>query len=99
MIYGVLGSRRVIYGHIHMPFVRRMATRTVANSGAVSQSFDGDRRAAYALLDGDTVEIRRVEYDVEEEVRLLSHSDDPFATSTIETLRTGRYSPLRATGS
>jgi hypothetical protein len=39
-----------------------------SHSGAVSQSFDGDRRAAYALLDGDAVEIKRVEYDVEGEV-------------------------------
>jgi putative phosphoesterase len=98
-IYGVLGSRYVVYGHIHVPFVRRLSTVTVANAGAVSQSFDGDPRACYALLDADSVEIRRVEYDIEEEVRLLLGSDDPFAESTIETLRTARYAPLRADGS
>src|SRR5262249_39248576 len=48
-VYAVLGSTRVLYGHIHTPFVRRRATFTLVNTGAVSQSFDGDPRAAYAL--------------------------------------------------
>lgn len=95
-VYGLLGSRCVVYGHIHVPFVRRLPTFTVVNAGAVSLPFDGDRRAAYALIDGDAVEIRRVHYDVEEEIRLLLAIDDPFAASTIETLRTGRYAPLSA---
>ncbi len=98
-IYGVLGSTRVLYGHIHLPFVRRLATFTLVNTGAVSQSLDGDTRAAYALLDDDHIEIRRVEYDVEQEIRLLLRSDDPFARSTAETLRTGRYVPVSATSS
>ncbi len=94
-VYGVLGSSRVVYGHIHTPFVRNLRTLTLSNTGAVSQSFDGDTRAAYALVDDDRVEIRRVEYDIETEVRLLLRSNDPFAESTAQTLRTGRYVPLR----
>jgi putative phosphoesterase len=90
-VYGVLGSTHVVYGHIHCPFVRRVSGFTVTNSGAVGLSFDGDRRASYALIDGQQVEIRRVDYDVEAEIRLLLRSDDPFAASTAETLRTGRY--------
>jgi len=93
-ICGVLQSRHVVYGHIHQPFVRRLSTFTVVNSGAVSLSYDGDPRAAYALIDGDHVEIRRLEYDVEKEIRLLLRTDDPFAESTAETLRTGMYVPL-----
>jgi hypothetical protein len=31
-------------------------------------SFDGDPRAAYAPLDDDRIEIRRVAYDVEDEI-------------------------------
>ena len=96
-VYGVLRSTRVLYGHIHVPFVRHLATFTLVNTGAVSQSFDGDTRAAYALLDDERIEIRRVEYDIEEEIRLLLRSDDPFAQSTAETLRTGR--PVSAASS
>jgi putative phosphoesterase len=98
-VYGVLQSSLVVYGHIHQPFIRRLSTFTVANSGAVSLSYDGDRRAAYALIDGEHREIRRVEYDVKEEIRLLLSTNDPFAESTAETLRSGRYVPLPAVGS
>lgn len=88
-----------MYGHIHHPYVRRLATFTVANSGAVSLSYDGDARASYALVDDDRIEMRRVEYDVEEEIGLLLRTDDPFAESTAQTLRSGRYVPLAMDGS
>jgi putative phosphoesterase len=94
-VYGVLDSTHVVYGHIHQPFVRRLSTFTLVNSGAVSQSYDGDPRAAYALLDDGQVEIRRVEYDVETEIRLLLSSADPFAESTAATLRSGKYVPVK----
>ena len=85
-----IGTARVVYGHIHVPFVRRLPQLTVVNSGAVSLSFDGDPRASYALIDGDRIEIRRVAYDVEKEIELLMHSADPLRESTAATLRTGR---------
>ena len=61
-------------------------------------SYDGDARASYALMDDDGIEIRRVEYDAEEEIDLLMRSDDPFAESTARTLRTGRYVSPAAAG-
>lgn len=91
--YGTLGAKVVVYGHIHRPFVRRLAGLTVVNAGAVSLSFDGDPRASYAVIDNDHVSIRRVAYDTDAEIELLLQSDDPFRTSTIATLRTGRYAP------
>ncbi len=97
-VFAALHAKRVIYGHLHVPFVRRLPALTLVNSGAVGQSFDGDPRAAYALFDGDRFEIRRVEYDIDEEVRLLMSTNDPFARSTVETLRTGRYAPLLPRG-
>jgi putative phosphoesterase len=69
--YGPLQCRAVVYGHIHHAFVRRLSKFTVANSGSLSFSYDGDPRAAYVLIDGDEIIIRRVEYDVEEEIRWL----------------------------
>ena len=92
-VFGALPTSRVVYGHIHVPFVRRLVGMTVVNAGAVSQSFDGDPRASYAVLEGDSVEIRRVAYDVDKEIDLLLRSDDPLRESTAATLRTGRYAP------
>jgi putative phosphoesterase len=61
-----------VYAHIHRPFVRRLSGLVVANSGSVGLPYDGDRRAAYLLIDGTAPTIRRVEYDVEAEMRTLS---------------------------
>ena len=52
---------------------------TVANSGSVSLSYDGDRRAAYLLLDDSKPSIRRVEYDVDKEIKALSDRRIPHA--------------------
>src|SRR5947209_4005673 len=60
-------ERRLVFGHTHLPF-RRGGPGGVEliNPGSVGMPFDGDPRAAYALLhDGDRVEHRRVPYDYE----------------------------------
>ena len=92
--YGGLGAATVIYGHIHTPFVRRLPGLTVANAGSVSLSYDGDPRASYLLLEDGGVTIRRVEYDVEREVRGLKESGYPLAGWHGETLRKAKYVPL-----
>jgi diadenosine tetraphosphatase ApaH/serine/threonine PP2A family protein phosphatase len=58
-------STRVVFGHTHLPFVRRSDSGIeLINPGSVGMPFDGDPRAAYAVLgDDDAVEHRRVEYD------------------------------------
>ena len=91
--YSVLGSRRVVYGHIHRPFVRRLPTLTIVNSGSVSLSYDGDPRSAYVLLDDDQVTIRRVEYDIEREVKMLFEAQYPFAAWIADMLRKGAPVP------
>jgi putative phosphoesterase len=90
-VYGPVRSNVIVYGHIHCPYIRRLERLTIVNAGSVSLSYDGDPRAAYALLDDGRVEIRRVSYDVEEEVAKLFASGDPCAEATAETLRTGKY--------
>jgi putative phosphoesterase len=92
-LYGPLGTPRVVYGHIHRPYIRRLPSLIVANSGSVSLSYDGDPRAAYLLLDGDEISVRRVEYDVEEEVTELSARRHPHAEWLAAVLRAGKYLP------
>ncbi|MGA7236331.1 MAG: metallophosphoesterase family protein [Bryobacteraceae bacterium] len=78
-VYGPLGHAVVVYGHIHRSFIRPVSGMTVANTGSVSLSYDGDPRAAYLLLDDSVPSIRRVRYDVEREVSALSSSGIPHA--------------------
>ncbi len=45
--------------------------KTLVNVGSVGQPRDGDWRACYVLLDGDTLHYRRVEYDIETTVKKI----------------------------
>ena len=78
-VYGPLGQPIAIYAHIHVSFIRSLPAMTVANTGSVSLSYDGDRRAAYLLLDESGASIRRVEYDVDKELKALSGCGLPHA--------------------
>jgi predicted phosphodiesterase len=91
-VYGALGQPIVVYGHIHRPYVRSPSSSQgramiVANTGSVGLSYDGDCRASYLLLDSGNVTIRRVEYDIEKELQILSTCDLPHADWIARTLR------------
>jgi predicted phosphodiesterase len=56
-------ERRLVFGHTHLQFSRRSESGIeLVNPGSVGIPLDGDRRAAWALA-GETLELRRVEYD------------------------------------
>ncbi|HUA17118.1 MAG TPA: metallophosphoesterase family protein [Bryobacteraceae bacterium] len=89
-VYSPLGQPIAVYGHIHHPFVRNTPGVTVINSGSVSLSYDGDPRAAYLLLDDSTPTIRRVEYNVDREVKALAAARIPHADWIAKILETAR---------
>ncbi len=91
--FGAAGAEKVVYGHIHHAFTRRLDDLTVVNSGSVSLSLDGDVRASYVILDGDRVEHRRVEYDLEKVAADYVSSGYPMAESYVSWLRTGVWTP------
>jgi hypothetical protein len=86
-IYSPLGQRIAIYAHIHRSYIRTISNMTIVNTGSVSLSYDGDRRAAYLLLDDFQPTIRRVEYDVDEEVKALSACGLPHSDWMAKTLQ------------
>ena len=86
-----LGQSIAVYAHIHRSFVRHTPRMTVANTGSVSLSYDGDRRAAYLLIDEATVSIRRVEYDVEREIGLLRQCGLPHSEWIAKTIESGSF--------
>ena len=45
--------------------------KTLCNVGSVGQPRDGDWRACYVVLDGDTLYYRRVEYDIETTIKKI----------------------------
>jgi putative phosphoesterase len=92
-VYGALGARTVVYGHIHRPFVRNVQGFTVANSGSAGMPYDGDPRASYLLLEQGRATIRRVEYDIHKEVQALLRSNYPFKEWLAEVRQRGAYVP------
>jgi predicted phosphodiesterase len=62
-------AERVVFGHTHIAFEREgPGGIRLANPGSVGMPWDGDHRAAYAVIDADRLELRRVEYDWEASV-------------------------------
>jgi diadenosine tetraphosphatase ApaH/serine/threonine PP2A family protein phosphatase len=45
--------------------------KTLCNVGSVGQPRDGDWRACYVLLDGDTIRYRRVAYDIDSTIKKI----------------------------
>lgn len=91
--YAPLAAPVVVYGHIHCSYIRKLPGITVANTGSVSQSYDGDRRASYLVIDGQDLTIRRVEYDVETEANELLRCGLPHAGWLPRILLAGKYCP------
>jgi len=91
--YGSFGTSCVIYGHIHHAYVRKVRNLTVVNSGSVGLPYDGDPRAAYAVVEDGRATIRRVAYDTEREVAALRRMNWPDAEWVAEVLRRGAPLP------
>lgn len=79
-----VGVRRLVVGHTHIQFSRTADGQVeLVNPGSVGLPFDGDRRAAYALVpDAGPVELRRVEYDVEAAAAAVRERLGAFAEPT-----------------
>ena len=75
MLEGV-PQETIVIGHTHSQFDRRVAGHRIVNSGSVGAAWEAKPGAYWALIDGDQVELRRTEYDVEAAIRVLS-ADDP----------------------
>ncbi len=85
----------VLVGHTHLPFRFRFDGIEVVNPGSVGQPKDGDRRAAFALIEDGVPRLERVPYDVERTIASLRAAGiDRGALERLEALlRTGRVPP------
>ncbi len=84
----------VLVGHSHVQFNLKVGHSVVINPGSVGNPRDGDPRAAYAVIDGNKVELKRVEYPVEETIARIEASPLPPRAREMlaEAYRLGRIS-------
>ena len=90
----------VCVGHSHMQFNLRAGNAVVLNPGSVGNPRDGDPRAAYAIIDDGKIELKRVEYPIEETIARLDASPlpEPAKAMLRQCYRNGRLGPLEAHG-
>ena len=81
----------ICVGHTHHPYVLEVGEKLVINPGSVGQPRDGDPRAACAIIEGNTVDFKRVEYPIDETVSAVEAAGLPDVARAflIEVLRTG----------
>ena len=93
------GADIVCVGHSHMQFNLVADGVVILNPGSVGQPRDGDPRAAYAVIDGGRIELKRVAYPIDETIARVEASGLPPRAKQMlcECFRLGRL-PSPATG-
>jgi putative phosphoesterase len=88
-----LGVDYVVVGHTHQPYTLRVNGTMIVNPGSVGLSRDGNPRAAYAVIESDEVQLKRVEYPIEETVAAVhtSVADDTAREMLTDIYRGGLY--------
>jgi len=88
----------ICVGHTHQPYQLRVGNKLVINPGSVGLPRDGDPRASYAIIENGQVEMKRVEYPVEELVKRLDSVPLPESARIMlrQIYRTGRLTPSLA---
>jgi putative phosphoesterase len=81
----------ICVGHTHVPYVLPVGDKLVVNPGSVGLPLDGDPRASYAVITNGEVELRRVDYPVEQAVRSVEDGEltDTAKEMLAQALRTG----------
>lgn len=81
----------ICVGHTHQPYILEVGPKLVINPGSLGLPRDGDPRAAYAIMENRRVELKRIDYPVEETVANVEASTLPDAAKALlaEALRKG----------
>jgi putative phosphoesterase len=90
----------ICVGHTHQPYVLEVGDKLVINPGSVGQPRDGDPRVSYAVIENFRVELKRIEYPVEDTVKAIQESTLPDAAKEMlaEVFRTGNMQSSRRQG-
>lgn len=84
----------VVFGHLHIPYTRSLAGRLLVDVSSVGHPRDGDRRAAYAVLEWDgawRASVHRVAYDLEAAAAAFRASGMPRPERCIKEMYRASY--------
>ncbi len=85
----------VCAGHTHQPYVLEVGGKLVINPGSVGQPRDGDPRASCAIIENYKVDLKRIDYAIEDTVATIQSSPLPDSAKDmlIDVFRTGAPAP------
>jgi predicted phosphodiesterase len=97
--------RLAVFGHVHSPYIWPLGGGVIRSSSAtythkvtgptlvcvpsVGQPRDGDPRTGYAVVDGDTLSLIRIPYDIERTVNEILQRKSPNPERMVKALRSG----------
>jgi diadenosine tetraphosphatase ApaH/serine/threonine PP2A family protein phosphatase len=61
----------ILAGHTHQPYTLQVNGTKIVNPGSIGLNRDGDPRAAYAIIEDDTVELKRIDYPIGETIAAI----------------------------
>jgi len=67
----------ICVGHTHQPYTLRVGDTTIINPGSVGLPRDGDPRASYAIIEDGKIQLRRVDYSIQQTLEALDASTLP----------------------
>lgn len=81
----------ICVGHTHHPYAIEVGDKLVVNPGSLGQPRDGDPRASYAIIENQRVELKRIDYPVQDTIRSVLESSlpEPAKSMLTEVFRTG----------
>jgi putative phosphoesterase len=85
----------ICVGHTHQAYVLEVGDKLVINPGSVGQPRDGDPRASVAIIEDYKVDLKRIEYPIEDTLATIQASSLPDTAKDMlaDVLRTGSPVP------
>ena len=65
----------LLVGHTHIPFKLNAGRTTVVNPGSVGLQRDGNPKARYAIIEDGKVELKQVDYDIQQTITSVDASN------------------------
>jgi putative phosphoesterase len=70
-------AKNLFTGHTHVQSLFKLGDQKYCNPGSVGQPRDGDRRSAFAVLDGHDIRLHRIEYDIDQTAMTMMNAGFP----------------------
>ncbi|WP_299534772.1 metallophosphoesterase family protein [Ulvibacterium sp.] len=85
--FSKIAGKVFMSGHTHIQVLQQYGDKTYCNPGSVGQPRDNNPKAAFAIVEDDSISLHRVEYDMEKVFQLMKRAG--FSDYYYGSLKTG----------